>query len=624
MYVSPLRSLLVGAAAIAAILSSAQAFAQRGILGRALQGVEQEGARRSQPAQPQFRADQPQTQGALLMPGGLKRLQPQGTLQIVPGAIQPLGGERVPYSLPRNQPGAGWSPPQAGGFDFGRDLLSPMAQGMGTGQPAGATRPPGYDISRPGAGWSSPSGTWSPGGVRTPADGGASYSSPPTYYPGELSAAQPAGTPASSPKSIPEPAYQDGPVPAAYVQLPPNPIHLSGRPITEQEIAAANGIFGARFRELAQQLETQLQGAFLDQQQLVAELSAKSIAADTQIRILEAIRNGDAIQAQVYFAAEAKDLGRAATLYHQVNTEQAVKSLAAKAGSGKISSYDVHDARKAVDQLGSAVPNRQAASATLEEMDRQVAMYEAVKDAVAGDAGARVQLPGGTVPIIRNPKLPVGAAVALGNGTILVGTGGGELELVRDTAAHAMGLPMASGLAMPDFSGEEIHEGVFLVNPPGSGGEVQYQIHGQAYTLQPGFTQHLPGGDTWEVQFLRGQQHGWQTYGLTPGTYHFQQTERGWELYSQEFTLAIDNTENRQPFAYLLGGEPREVAPGQKNSHKSTYPLVIAFDRGNGVAAKQIRVMGGTLRVAISAADNMWDLFDASQKHEPGGFVPAF
>ncbi len=355
----------------------------------------------------------------------------------------------------------------------------------------------------------------------------------------------------------------------------------------------------------------------------MSELSAKSIAADTQIRILEAIRNGDAIQAQVYFAAEAKDLGRAATLYHQVNTEQAVKSLAAKADSGKISSYDVHDARKAVDQLGSTVPNRQAASAILEEMDRQVAMYEAVKDAVAGDAGARVQLPG-TVPIIRNPKLPVGAAVALGNGTILVGTGGGELELVRDTVAHAMGLPMASGLAMPDFSGEEIHEGVFLVNPPGSGGEVQYQIHGQAYTLQPGFTQHLPGGDTWEVQFLRGQQHGWQTYGLTPGTYHFQQTERGWELYSQEFTLAIDNTENRQPFAYLFGGEPREVAPGQKNSHKSTYPLGDRVRSRQRSGRQANRVMGGTLRVAISAADNMWDLFDASQKHEPGGFVPAF
>jgi hypothetical protein len=221
MYVSLFRSLLVGAAAIAAILPSAQAFAQRGILGRALQGAEQEGARRSQPAQPQFRAGQPQTQGALLMPGGLKRLQPQGTLQIVPGAIQPLGGERVPHSLPRNQPGSGWSSPQAGGFDFGRDLLSPMAQGMGTGQPAGSTRPPGYDISRPGAGWSSPSGAWSPGGVWTPADGGASYSGPPAYYPGEFSAAQPAGTPASSPKSIPEPAYQGGPVPAAYVPLPP-------------------------------------------------------------------------------------------------------------------------------------------------------------------------------------------------------------------------------------------------------------------------------------------------------------------------------------------------------------------------------------------------------------------
>ncbi len=149
MYVSPLRSLLVGAAAIAAILPSAQAFAQRGILGRALQGVEQEGARRSQPAQPQFRADQPQTQGALLMPGGLKRLQPQGTLQIVPGAIQPLGGERIPYSLPRNQPGAGWSPQRA-------DSISDAtcsAQWLGDGPRGSPPRHPAprLDISRPGA-----------------------------------------------------------------------------------------------------------------------------------------------------------------------------------------------------------------------------------------------------------------------------------------------------------------------------------------------------------------------------------------------------------------------------------------------------------------------------------------
>lgn len=623
MRVSRFRSLAMSAAVLAVLLPIAQAYAQRGILGRALQIVDDD-ARKSQPSQPQSGPSQPEVRQ--FVPGGLKRFQPQGTLQIVPGAIRPFEGERVPYSLPKSQPGSGWNPPQSGGFDLGRDLLNPMAQGMGAGQPAGGLgRPPGYDISRPGSGWSSPSGSWSPGGVWTPGPDAAAAPGLPAYSPGESSAAGSAGTPASTSKSIPEPAFQTGPMPAAYPQLPPNPIQLSGRPITDQEIAAASSVFGARVRELAQQLEAQLQGAFLDQQKLIAELNAKSIGADAQIQILESIRNGNALQAQVYFATEAKDLGRAASLYHQVNAEQAIKGLATKADSGAISVHDLYEARKAVDQLGAAVSNRQVVSEVLQQLEQQIDMYETVRDSVAGNAHASVQLPGGTVPILRNPKLPVGNAVALGNGTILVGTGGaGQLELVRDTVAHAMGLPISSGSAVPDFSGEEILEGVFLVNPAGSGGPAQYQLLGQAYELPPGFTQHLPGSDTWEVHFLRGQQQGWQTYGLTPGTYHFQQTEKGWELYSQEFTLSIDNTENRQPFAYLLHGEPQRVMPGEKNSHRSVYPFVISFDRGNGTAGKRIRVLGGTLEVAISAADNMWDLFDARRESEPGGFVPAF
>ncbi len=384
-------------------------------------------------------------------------------------------------------------------------------------------------------------------------------------------------------------------------------------------------MFAQQFRQLGDQLGQQLGGAFVDQQKLIAELNAKSVAADTQIQILEAVRKGDAAQAQIYFATEAKDLGRATSLYHQVTAQQAVKGLTEKAAAGSVDPHDVYDARKAIEALGPAAPQRDAAMAVLEKMEEQTQMYQAVKDAVAGSPHASIQLPGGTVPILLNPKLPVGSAVSLGNGYVIVGTGGtGQLTLVRDTIAHAMGLPMAAGSPVPEFTGEAVGKGVLLVNPADSGGTVQYEIRDHPYQMAAGYTQLLPGADPWVVRFLRGQRQGWEEYSLTPGTYHFQQTDKGWELYSQEFHLTIDNTDNRQPFEYLVNGEAAAVEPGQTKTHSSHYPLVLLFDRGNGTTVKRIRAAEGTLRVAINAADNLWDLFQAGQASEPEGFVPAF
>jgi hypothetical protein len=99
-----------------------------------------------------------------------------------------------------------------------------------------------------------------------------------------------------------------------------------------------------------------------------------------------------------------------------------------------------------------------------------------------------------------------------------------------------------------------------------------------------------------------------------------------------KFAVTIDNTQNSDPFAYIVQGEHAVVAAGQTQTHKSNYPIVIRYDRGNGGATKQVlhNASEGTLDVAVNLADNLWDLFrrggdgDALDEPPTGDFAPAF
>jgi hypothetical protein len=203
--------------------------------------------------------------------------------------------------------------------------------------------------------------------------------------------------------------------------------------------------------------------------------------------------------------------------------------------------------------------------------------------------------PGGGLPpgmgtqIIYVPNMPAGQIVSLGNGTVLVGTGGATngVVIMTGNAAQVAGLSVGIGQPVPDTDAELMLSGVLLVNL----GEqtVNYNVNSDQFSMTPDYRQVLPGGQTWEVEFDRGGEHGKTKYGIADGTYGFTPTDDGWELFEQpESKVTIDNTSNEFPFNYILNNTQQTVAAGQANEHSSPYPLVIRFDNGAGQERRKL------------------------------------
>ena len=190
--------------------------------------------------------------------------------------------------------------------------------------------------------------------------------------------------------------------------------------------------------------------------------------------------------------------------------------------------------------------------------------------------------------IIYVPNMPCNQIVSLGNGTLLVGTGGATNGVVMMTGnvAQAAGLSVGIGPPVPETEAEEILNGVLLINKGEK--EVHYNVNSDQFSMTPDYQQTLPGDDTWTVEFDRGGSNGTAKYGISNGTYAFTPTDSGWELYEQpELKVTIDNTDNKFPFNYVLDNTQQTVAAGQANEHTNKYPMVIRFDDGTGTERRK-------------------------------------
>jgi hypothetical protein len=112
------------------------------------------------------------------------------------------------------------------------------------------------------------------------------------------------------------------------------------------------------------------------------------------------------------------------------------------------------------------------------------------------------------------------------------------------------------------------------------------------------------------VGFDRGASLGDATYTVADGTYYFTPAESGWNLYRQRFDVVLDNSENPSTFNYSLNGEQKTVPASRTATITGNYPLVVRFDRGNGLQrASKVLNFSGTVQVGVNARDNLWDLF---------------
>ncbi len=161
---------------------------------------------------------------------------------------------------------------------------------------------------------------------------------------------------------------------------------------------------------------------------------------------------------------------------------------------------------------------------------------------------------------------------------------------------------------------KRVTNGVLLMNPEENRATIQYVLSNKNYSLTPSFKQALPEGQAWVVSFDRGAKYGLARYTLNKGTYMFGGGKRGWDLYNQKFQVTIDNGGNPDAFCYAIDNKEAEVPAGGRMTYSSEYPLLVRFDRGDGMQAaqKKIEKPNMALVVAMNAADGLWDLYPAA------------
>jgi len=214
--------------------------------------------------------------------------------------------------------------------------------------------------------------------------------------------------------------------------------------------------------------------------------------------------------------------------------------------------------------------------------------------------------------------------------TVMVGTGGlGDFRIERGYVAEALGHRIGRGSPLPGNQSELVRSGVVVINPTQA--KVRFVFGSHDVTLEPGYQQTFSAEGV--ISFDRGAGKKTARYTLKPGTYEFEVTTDGWNLRSKRYAIVVSNEGNLEPFHYIIQGEQVSLAPDEQKTHESSYAILVRFDRGDGSATRQIRWddSQGTVQVAINPADNLWDLFAASEPEAKDltlqptpDFVPAF
>ena len=182
-----------------------------------------------------------------------------------------------------------------------------------------------------------------------------------------------------------------------------------------------------------------------------------------------------------------------------------------------------------------------------------------------------------------------------------------------DRADEYISLVSEGMIAPPAHAKSKKMKGICLVNPVESGGSVAYILNDTECSLRPGQVHQLPAGE-YKIQFDKGDNHGSASYDLGEHTYVFYNDQKkGWSLYSKTFQVTLDNSANPNPFAAVVDGKPVSIAPRKSKKFKSAYPLLLAFDPGDGSKPARRWLIGSTYKVGIGAQTALLDLFSQSQ-----------
>lgn len=336
--------------------------------------------------------------------------------------------------------------------------------------------------------------------------------------------------------------------------------------------------------------------------------SLEGLSKEEKREIKERLKKGESVDDLI--PDDAKPSDAANRLLKADDAFDELDEIADDAKKGRLRPRDLDDFE---DDFGEMVDSSDDLTDDLDVIGEDSFWIDLMDHANPGSGGLP---PGMGTQVIYVPNMPSGQIVSLGNGTVLVGTGGATngVIIVTCNAAQVAGLSVGVGQPVPDTDVEAMLSGVLLVNLGDQ--PVNYNVNSDQFSMTPDFQQVLPGGQTWEIEFDRGGDHGKAKYGIADGTYGFTPTDDGWELYEQpESKVTIDNTGNKFPFYYVLNNTQQTVAAGQAKEHSSPFPMVIRFD--NGAGQERRKQLDQEKYVPAVTAEGTIDLFEPVHVEPP-------
>ena len=353
---------------------------------------------------------------------------------------------------------------------------------------------------------------------------------------------------------------------------------------------------------------------------------------EDQQALVAALRDGDRTAVyEAWVKGNPQDITGAETAARQTDVKRLMTRLEQDAEKNQTAmKQNVSEFDAALGKIAGSTPAVADIAAPVKTLKTWVEARNLIESATPGK-GPVAKLPKGSdTTLIFDPTLPAGTAVVLNDQSLLIGhEGHTQLTISKGNAAEALGLPLVTGRPLPEAEGEETTEGVLIVNPSSSRGTINYNINGNHYVAKPGMKQRLAalrGKQSWTIEYDRGESFGPAAFSLSPGTYHFTPTERGWQLFRQRFEVVLDNSQSDQEFHFIFRGEDLAVPAGGARTLSSSYPIVVKFDRGNGAefVAKSTRMTVGTIQVGVNANDNLWDLFPTKDNRREASKLKPF
>lgn len=422
----------------------------------------------------------------------------------------------------------------------------------------------------------------------------------------------PGPTPAPNPGPNPAPAPTPNPGTANPGVFPHNPIPKSEtKPLTN---AVSQALAAVINKDVASILNAFDRASDARVDELKSELTTAGLPPGAVKDILHAAKNGDptaliALMKQSGSSSIPRSLQAAllaSATFRKSHNELLVKFEAGNPAS--VMTQDFQGVKDLAATLG-ASGLTEAMSLTQQELLIRDKINRAAVSSVLS-IGQQV-LPTGSVTIIRHPGVN-GQATFLGDGNLaLIRSNDQNISVSVATAGAALGLPTSTDTPIAESKTNKPVTGITISNPAKLGKSVTYTLNGKQFTIQPNYSQELPSGTTWNIEFSPGGNAAKTQYSLTAdGTYVFYDRSGKTDLATKEYRITMHNPTTSQIIYTFDNKSSIVLDAGKTTSHTSSHPMLVQFDRDGGLShTSKLLQEQGDYYFALNGNDIKWDLF---------------